>query len=257
MRRRLALATLILLIVHSLWLWGIQSRSLTEGEAWAAWAIQYDEQRPPELSAGIRAQANYLLDHLQSTWARSGSPLVLALDAWTLMMGDSPLSLRLWGVWAGVLALALFLRGITQRWFRQTHWRAYAYGVLGASALVVLLIGRFSPVPPIVEYVQQAQAVRDPAQPALILYAPESALAYHARQMGLEAGLALRLNWRAFSETELRRYTAVTRRAEQVWLMSDDEQAPALSILSDALRRDGRQVVLTWRERAILIQIWE
>lgn len=143
--RPIWIRALLLLGAFVLLLAGIQQQSLWLDEARAADAV-YDAGRLPE---GMRDTLRYLRDSFQQTFERVRSDVhppfyLLLLDAWTLLVGESELALRLPSALAGLIAVA-GVAALARLWFSQ---RA------GWFALILLVTSGF-----FLQYAQQARMV--------------------------------------------------------------------------------------------------
>jgi hypothetical protein len=235
-----------------------QPDNVSEAEARLLWIVRDSvEVRPALPRDAARAFLKNVQTTLERT---SSQPLLipytLLLDAWTWIAGDSAEITRIFCIYcvmigvAGVLSIrhrvslivllfvpvlvlaarqigvvsflvmiAALMMAVLWR-MRRSNSAVYVAAGITAALLLISLPELLTPTPDwhtaVVTYLQQ----RNPLEPAITSFTPDSSAGYYDYRYGLRQGIAPDLAWRDFSPTEIEMIVSrLTQGSYPLWLI--------------------------------------
>jgi hypothetical protein len=117
-----------------------------------------------------------------------------------------------------------------------------ALGALTAGLFLMLLISSILITPPITGWDNAITLIsqsREPLEPLIIGYAPDSPAGYYVSEMSLRGGISLDLGWRVFTEEEHQALLDKLDSAQAIWLLMTTD-SPAYITWTMMLEEQGR-----------------
>lgn len=227
---RTMVVSLIFLILFIIFMSGF-IRSITDNEALTLSILQ-DDMRAPHT---LRETARYIRDSLLNTWRAPQSQGIqaiyyLALDAWSLLVGVSDFTLRVFPVLMSMLGLACIYAIVKKiSSFRIGIFIVLSLGIGG------FVINQYQAIPDWQSINNQANDKRSVDEPALINMPTPSPLAYYAEN-GLLEGISINIGWRSFTPQEIVTLGNTFENRQRAWVIADISQPAswdAVAVLSN------------------------
>jgi hypothetical protein len=170
------------------------------------------------------------------------APFLLFAEPPTRTTDVSPLLWALTLPWlVGFIGVEVVKRLV--KWRPVQQLSAGGLGLVSTAALtLVLLSGFISLTPPVTNWDNAVALItqsRQPLEPLILAYAPDSPPAYYADRTSLRAGIALDVGWREFTPDEQQALLDKLDPAQAIWLVMPVDSL-AYSIWIEMLEAQGR-----------------